>query len=193
MVVADMPFMSYQVSTQQALENAGRLLKEAGAQAVKLEGGLELTETVRALIKAGIPVVGHIGLTPQSIHVMGRYRMFGQSDEEKKYLLDSALALQEAGAFCLVLECVEAEWAAEMTKKLSIPSIGIGSGKNCDGQVLVIHDLLGLTAGRVPKFVEPEAALASEIKAAVARYIARTKTAAPTKPMSPGGDHALSH
>ncbi len=175
LVVADMPFMSYQVSVEQALSNAGRLIKEGRAQAVKLEGGTEVSETVRALCRAGIPVVGHIGLTPQSIHAMGSYRMHGKTDSERRYLLDSAQVLADAGAFALVLECVEETLSQEMTRTLSIPTIGIGASSNCDGQVLVTHDLVGLTIGRVPKFVNPVASLREPFKEAITQYIQRTR------------------
>jgi 3-methyl-2-oxobutanoate hydroxymethyltransferase len=175
LVVADMPFMSYQVSAEQAVVNAGRFLKESGAQAVKLEGGVEVAETIRAITRAGIPVVAHIGLTPQSIHSMGNYRMHGKSELERSYLLESARAVETAGAFCVVLECVEAGLSAEITRALEIPTIGIGSGTACDGQVLVIHDLVGLTAGHVPKFANPVAKLGEELTRAVKIYIDRTK------------------
>lgn len=174
LVVADMPFMSYQVSGESALVNAGRLLKEAFAQAVKLEGGLEMEATVRTITRAGIPVIGHIGLTPQSINAMGTYRMHGKTMEERSYLLDSALALEQAGAFSIVLECVEATLADEITRRLTIPTIGIGASAECDGQVLVTHDLVGLTEGRVPRFVNPLADLKEPFKKAVGEYIQRT-------------------
>jgi 3-methyl-2-oxobutanoate hydroxymethyltransferase len=175
LVVADMPFMSYQVGVKQALKNAGRLVKEGRAQAVKLEGGTEISKTVRALSRAGIPVVGHIGLTPQSINAMGTYRMHGKTQEERNYLVESAQSLAEAGAFALVLECVEENLALEITKMISIPTIGIGSGKQCDGQVLVTPDLVGLTVGRVPKFVQPLANLREPFQQAISDYIRRTK------------------
>lgn len=174
LVIADMPFMSYQVNVEQALMNAGRLLKEGRAQAVKLEGGLEMAPTVQALVRSGIPVVGHIGLTPQSIHAMGTYRMHGKSTEERDYLLKSAQALADAGAFALVLECVEEGLAGQITSNISIPTIGIGAGPYCDGQVLVVHDLVGLTIGRIPKFVKQEANLRELFQNAVTAYIRRT-------------------
>ncbi len=175
LVIGDMPFLSYQISTEQAIGNAGRFLKEAGAQAVKLEGGSEAAETIRAITRAGIPVMAHIGLTPQSIHAMGTYRMHGKTDGEKKYLLDSARDVAAAGAFAVVLECVEENLAKEITEAIDIPTIGIGSGRGCDGQVLVVHDLVGLTAGRVPKFVNPLANLREPFHQAVQAYIERTK------------------
>lgn len=175
LVIGDMPFMSYQVSREQAVTNAGRFLKEASAQAVKLEGGTEVAETIRAITRAGIPVCAHIGLTPQSINAMGSYRMHGKSDEERAYLLESARAVADAGAFAVVLECIEAGLAAQITREIPIPTVGIGSGPQCDAQVLVTHDLVGLTAGRVPKFVAPLAALRQPLSEAVASYVTRTK------------------
>jgi 3-methyl-2-oxobutanoate hydroxymethyltransferase len=175
LVIGDMPFMSYQVSLEQAVTNAGRFLKEAGAQAVKLEGGTEMAATIRAIARAGIPVMAHIGLTPQTIHAMGTYRMHGKTDGERRYLLESAKAAAEAGAFAVVLECVEAGLAAEITREISIPTIGIGAGTECDGQVLVINDLVGLTAGRVPRFVTPLAALREPLLEAARAYVARTR------------------
>lgn len=177
LVIGDMPFMSYQVSRKQAVINAGRFLKEAGAQAVKLEGGTEMAETIRAITTAGIPVCAHIGLTPQSINVMGTYRMHGKTGEERQYLLDSAYAVAAAGAFAVVLECVEATLAAEITRAIKIPTIGIGAGHRCDGQVLVINDLVGLTAGKVPKFAVPLANLKEPLTQAVRGFINRTKAA----------------
>ena len=174
LVVGDMPFMSYQVSIEQALTNAGRFLKEGRAQAVKLEGGLEMASTVKALTRIGIPVIGHIGLTPQSIHMMGSYRMHGKSSTERAFLKEAALALSEAGAFALVLECVEESLAREISQSLLIPTIGIGSGNGCDGQVLVTQDLVGLTVGHIPKFVRPLATLGQDLKAAVTKFIQRT-------------------
>ena len=180
LVVGDMPFMSYQVSIEEAVRNAGRFLKEAGAHAVKLEGGTEMADTIRAITRAGIPVMALIGLTPQSIQALGNYRMHGKSEVEQEYLLQSAAAVAEAGAFSVVLECVVPTLATRITKVIAIPTIGIGSGSGaatCDGQVLVTQDLLGLTAGRTPSFVQAEARLRDELQAAVARYFVRTKTA----------------
>ena len=176
LVIGDLPFMSYQVSRELAVMNAGRFLKEAGAQAVKLEGGTEMADTIRAITVAGIPVCAHIGLTPQSINAMGTYRMHGKTNEERQYLLDSAYAVAAAGAFAVVLECVDATLAAEITRAIKIPTVGIGAGNACDAQVLVINDLVGLTAGRVPKFVSPLANLKDPLKEAVQAYIARTKS-----------------
>lgn len=177
LVVGDMPFMSYQVSIEQAVANAGRFLKEAGAQAVKLEGGTEMADTIRAITRAGIPVCAHIGLTPQAVNAMGGYRMHGKSEDERRYLVESAHAVAQAGAFSVVLECVEPQLAAEITREIAIPTIGIGSGIECDAQVLVTHDLVGLTAGHVPKFVAPLASLKSPLKEAAQNYIKRTKSA----------------
>ncbi len=175
LVVGDLPFMSYQVSKKQAIRSSGRLLKEAGAHAVKLEGGLEMAETVSAIVRAGIPVMGHIGLTPQTIHAIGTYRIHGKTHQERDYLIASAKALEEAGAFSIVLECVEAKLASEITQLVNIPTLGIGSGTGCDGQVLVGHDLVGLTAGRVPRFVQPTADLKANWHQAVEAYIQRTR------------------
>jgi len=175
LVVADMPFMTYQISPEQAVANAGRLIKEGRAQAVKLEGGLEYADTIRAIVRAGIPVMAHLGLTPQSIHSLGSYRMHGKTDSERQYLIDSARAVSEAGAFSVVLECVQPELAAEITRSIDVPTIGIGSGVDCDGQVLVTHDLVGLTIGRVPKFVAPVADLKTPLRAAIQTYVQRTK------------------
>lgn len=177
LVLADMPFMSYQASPETALLNAARFLKEAGAHAVKLEGGVEFAPLVQQLSRASIPVCGHIGLMPQSFYTEGKYRSYGKQQAEKQILLDSALALEEAGAFMLVLECVDVELAREITKRLRIPTIGIGSGDYCDGQVLVFHDLVGLTVGHVPKFVNPTLQARPLFLKAIRAYIERTKAA----------------
>lgn len=166
LVVADMPFMSYQVSPQQALENAGRLIKEGRAHAVKVEGGQRLAATIAALSAADIAVMGHIGLTPQSVHRLGGFRV--QRDEKR--LIDDALAVQEAGAFAVVVECVPAESAARVTQALRIPTIGIGAGVNCDGQVLVSHDMLGLFEDFHPRFAKQYANLGETILRAVESY-----------------------
>jgi 3-methyl-2-oxobutanoate hydroxymethyltransferase len=175
MVIGDLPFLSYQVSREEAVRNAGRFLQEAGAQAVKLEGGSPMQKTIRAISRAGIPVVAHLGLTPQSVHAMGGYRMHGKTEAERKLLLESARDVQEAGAFCVVLECVQPELAAEITLELEIPTIGIGSGAHCDGQVLVTQDLLGMTMGHVPRFVGPVAELREQMRAGVRQYVGRTR------------------
>jgi 3-methyl-2-oxobutanoate hydroxymethyltransferase len=169
LVVADMPFLSYQASIEQALFNAGRFLKEAGAGAVKLEGGALRAPTVRALVDNGIPVLGHIGLTPQSVRETG-YTVQGRDPEAAARLGDDAAALAEAGVFGLVLECVPAALAADITAAVPVPTIGIGAGADCDGQVLVLHDMLGLNTGRLPRFVKQYATLAPEIRRAVEAY-----------------------
>jgi 3-methyl-2-oxobutanoate hydroxymethyltransferase len=175
LVVGDMPFMSYQVSAEQAIANAGRFLKEGNAEAVKIEGGLEFFDTVRKIVIAGIPVMGHIGLVPQSIHKFGSYAVQGKTPEKEKYLLDSALALQEAGCFTMVLEAVPAKLAKKITESLQIPTIGIGAGADCDGQVLVINDILGLFEEFKPKFVRQYAKLSEEIRKAVKNYLEDVK------------------
>jgi 3-methyl-2-oxobutanoate hydroxymethyltransferase len=167
LVVADLPFLSYQISIRQALRSAGRLLKETNCQAVKLEGGRKMAPTIKALVDAEIPVVGHVGLTPQAVRRLGGYKVQRSADE----ILADAQAVADAGAFAVVLECIPRELAASVTARLSIPTIGIGAGPQCDGQVLVIHDMLGMLEEFHPKFVRRYAMLASEIKAAVARYI----------------------
>lgn len=193
LVVGDMPFLSYQVSVESAVANAGRFLKEAGAGAVKLEGGTEIAETIRAITRAGIPVCAHIGLTPQSINAMGHYRMHGKDNEERAYLMESAKAVAKAGAFAVVLECVEETLAAEITKTIDIPTIGIGASPVCDAQVLVVHDLVGLTAGRVPKFVSPTAKLREPFEAAVRAFIERTKATQSSSAHQKEQPNALSH
>jgi len=170
LVVADMPFMSYQVSVSQALENAGRFIKEAGADAVKIEGGAFRAATVRVLVENGIPVLGHIGLTPQSIREMGGYKIQGKQPEQGLRILRDAQELEKAGVFAIVLECVPAELAREITQSVAIPTIGIGAGKHCDGQILVIHDLLGLYPGRTPRFAKRYADLANIMKQAFESY-----------------------
>ena len=170
MIVADMPFMSYQTSIADALYNAGRFLKETGAQAVKLEGGAAVAPAVQAMTAAGIPVVGHLGLTPQSVNQFGGFKVQAKNAAAAQQLLDDARLLEKAGAFALVLECVPATLAAKVSQALSIPTIGIGAGNGCDGQVLVMHDLLGLTPGFKPKFVKAYRTLAQEVIAAAREY-----------------------
>lgn len=153
-VVADMPFLSSHISPIETMRNAGRLIQAGGAKAVKIEGGGELAATVKALTDAGIPVMGHLGLTPQSVHQMGGYKVQGKTATAGSKMLADAKALQEAGAFAIVLECVPTALAEKITAELTIPTIGIGAGNVCDGQVLVIHDLLGVTDGFIPKFVK---------------------------------------
>ncbi len=154
LLIGDMPFMSYQVSVEEAVRNAGRFLQEAGMDAVKLEGGRERLEAIRAIVAAGIPVMGHLGLTPQSVNVLGGFRTQGRSAVAGRRILDDALLLQKAGCFGLVLEAVPAQLAEYISQRLEIPTIGIGAGRGCDGQVLVTHDLLGLFDRFVPKFVK---------------------------------------
>ncbi len=175
LVIADMPFLSYQVSPQLALANAGRFLQEAGAQAVKLEGGRETAETVRKITSAGIPVMAHVGLTPQSIHQIGGFKVQGKKEDAAQRIIEDAKILEEAGAFSIVLELVPEKLAEEITKTISIPTIGIGGGVNCDGQVLVINDMLGLYDKFTPKHVKKYANLNPEIKKAVKSYIAEVK------------------
>ena len=171
LLVADMPFMSYQVSNEQAITNAGRLIQEAGAQAVKLEGGVKMAGRVQALFDAGIPVMGHIGITPQSINHLGKYQVQGNTFEGARKIKQDASALQEAGAFSIVLEGIYEDLAAEITRDLKIPTIGIGAGIKCDGQILVLHDLLGLGMDQSPKFVKQYANFADETKKAINNYI----------------------
>ena len=171
LVVGDMPFLSYQVSPEEALRNAGRFLKEAGARAVKLEGGVEMAPTVERLTRAGIPVMGHVGLTPQSVHQIGGYRVQGRKEKEAKRLVEGAKALEQAGAFAVVLECTPLEVSRAVTEAVRIPTIGIGAGVHCDGQVLVMHDLLGLTEGPTASFVKAYADLAGEARKGIAAFV----------------------
>jgi 3-methyl-2-oxobutanoate hydroxymethyltransferase len=166
LVVVDLPFMTYQVSAKQAVRSAGRLMKEAGAHAVKLEGGVRMRSAIRACVDAGIPVMGHVGLTPQSVHQMGGFKV--QRDAE--HLLADAAAVEEAGAFAVVVESVPAELGAQITAAVKIPTIGIGAGAGCDGQVLVFHDLLGLFPDFKPKFAKRYADLGTAVKSAVEAY-----------------------
>ena len=169
LVIADMPFMSYQVSEEEAIHNAGRLI-QAGAMAVKLEGGGAMVERVRALTTVGIPVMGHLGMTPQSVNRFGGYKVQGREATKADALLDDAKALEAAGAFALVLEAIPASLAQSMTQAVSIPTIGIGAGPHCDGQVLVLYDLLGLFDEFVPKFVKPYAHLKADALQALRRF-----------------------
>lgn len=172
LVVGDLPFMSYQESTEQALHNAGRLMKEGGCDAVKLEGGARVCEAVYKMTEAGIPVVGHLGLTPQSVHQFGGFKVQGKNLEKARQLIEDAKALEEAGAFAIVLECVPAVLSEEITKELhTAATIGIGAGNQCDGQVLVCTDLLGMSGGFKPKFAKSYADLHAEIVGAVQSYI----------------------
>jgi 3-methyl-2-oxobutanoate hydroxymethyltransferase len=171
MVVGDMPFMSYQVSPEDALYNAGRFLQEAGAQGVKLEGGREVAEITRRITSAGIPVMAHLGLTPQSVHQFGGYKVQGKEEQAAKRIMEDAKILEEAGAFSIVLECVPAALAKAVTQSLTIPTIGIGAGIDCDGQVLVLHDMVGMFDRFIPKFVKTYAELNVKMKEAVNQYI----------------------
>ncbi|NOQ39603.1 MAG: 3-methyl-2-oxobutanoate hydroxymethyltransferase [Anaerolineales bacterium] len=170
LLIGDMPFMSYQVGVEDAVRNAGRFLQESGMNAVKLEGGRERLDAVRAILDAGIPVLAHLGLTPQSVHKFGGFRAQGKSAEAAEALLEDALSLEDAGCFGLVLESIPTRVAAYITQKLKIPTIGIGAGSGCDGQVLVTHDLLGLYDKFTPKFVKLYAALHEEIDTAIRSY-----------------------
>jgi len=175
LVVGDMPFMTYHISVTDALRNAGRFIQEGGAQAVKLEGGRGMAETVRQIVSCGIPVMGHIGLTPQSVHQLGGHRVQGRTPEAALKLIEDAQALEEAGAFAIVFESVPAPLAKLITQKVAVPTIGIGAGKDCDGQVQVISDLLGLYTDFVPRHAKQYAKLADIIRGAVADYSAEVK------------------
>jgi 3-methyl-2-oxobutanoate hydroxymethyltransferase len=166
LVIVDMPFPSFHLGKYKAIENAGRILKESRCQAVKLESGVEQADTIAALVSAGIPVMAHCGLRPQSVHTLGGYRV----QREAESLMADATAAEQAGAFAIVLECIPRSVAKDITEKVSIPTIGIGAGADCDGQVLVLHDLLGITTGYVPKFVKAYADLKTEITRAVTEY-----------------------
>jgi 3-methyl-2-oxobutanoate hydroxymethyltransferase len=170
LLIGDLPFMSYQVSTEEAVRNAGRFLQEANMDAVKLEGGRERADAIRAIVSAGIPVAGHLGLTPQSVHQLGGFRSQGLTATSAHRLLDDALLLQEVGCFCLVLESVPAQLAELISQRLDIPTIGIGAGIGCDGQVLVTHDLLGLFDRFTPRFVKKHADLHGEIERALGAF-----------------------
>ena len=175
LVVADMPFLSFQVSVEEAKRNAGRFLQEGGAEAVKLEGGVVMLQTIQAIVRMGVPVMGHVGLTPQWIHRFGGYRVQGKEKAEREAVLKDALAVEEAGAFSVVLEGIPADLAREITQRLSIPTIGIGAGVNCDGQVLVVHDMLGLFDVYTPKFVKKYADLKTVMAKAVKNFIAEVR------------------
>lgn len=185
LVVGDMPFMSYQVSLEEATRNAGRFIQEAGANAVKLEGAGMSVELTARLTAAGIPVMAHLGLTPQSVNQLGGYKVQGRSDEAADRILTDALALEAAGAFSLVLEAVPTELGRRVTQELAIPTIGIGAGPHTDAQVLVIQDMLGLSGARVPKFVKRFADLRAQMTSAVTEYIAEVESGA-----FPGPEHA---
>jgi 3-methyl-2-oxobutanoate hydroxymethyltransferase len=187
LVVADMPFGSFQISDEEAVRSAVCFVKEAGADAVKVEGAGQTVSRILALVGAGIPVMGHIGLTPQSATMLGGFRAQGRTSARARQLLEDARTLEQAGCFSLVLEAVPAPVAARITEELTIPTIGIGSGRDCDGQVLVYHDLLGLYQGKEPRFVKRYAELASTIKDAIERYAADVRSGA-----FPGDEHTYS-
>ena len=169
-LIADMPFLSYQTSIYDAVTNAGRLMKEGHAQAVKLEGGAKVCEQIEAITKADIPVVAHLGLTPQSVNAFGGFKVQGKSESQAKQILEDALAVEKAGAFMVVLECIPEKLATLITQRLSIPTIGIGAGAGCDGQVLVYQDMLGMFEGIKPKFVKQFAQIGKEMKEAFTAY-----------------------
>lgn len=178
LVVVDMPFMSYEVTVEEAVRNAGRLMKEGRAGAVKLEGGVRVAEQIRAIVKSGIPVMGHIGLTPQSINVFGGFKVQGKSEEAARALLADAKAVEEAGAFAVVIEAVPAALAQMITDAVSIPTIGIGAGAGCDGQILVYQDMLGMFSDFTPKFVKRYANVGEVMREAFANYAAEVASGA---------------
>jgi 3-methyl-2-oxobutanoate hydroxymethyltransferase len=186
LVVCDMPFLTYQISPEEALRNCGRVMKETGCHAVKLEGGQHMAATVRRLVDIGIPVMGHLGLTPQSVHALGGHRVQGRDDATAARLKADATALQEAGAFAVVLELVQAPVASQITKALTIPTIGIGAGPACDGQVLVLHDMLGLNDQFSPKFLKKYAALAEDVRDAARVFAAEVREG-----RYPGPEHSF--
>ena len=186
MVVADMPFLSYHVSTKEAVRNAGRFIQEGGAQAVKLEGGVERVDAVKAILDAQIPVMGHIGLTPQSVNQFGGFKVQGKDLETARKLLRDAQALDKAGVFSIVLECVPSALAKKITEEVSVPTIGIGAGPDCDGQVLVINDMLGMFSGFVPKFVKKYVDLQPLIMEALKAYKKEVKEGS-----FPGTEHGF--
>jgi 3-methyl-2-oxobutanoate hydroxymethyltransferase len=169
-IVADLPFLSYQVSVEDAVRNAGRIMKETGVNAVKLEGGADFADTIRALVRASIPVMGHLGLTPQSVHTLGGYRVQGKTPEDAKRIIDDAKAVEDAGAFALVLEMVPEELAKRITESLSIPTIGIGAGRHCSGQVLVLQDALGMDNEYKKKYLKKYAQIESIVQTALNSY-----------------------
>ena len=186
LVVCDLPFLSYQISKEEAIKNAGRVMAETGCHAVKLEGGKPMAQTVRALVDVGIPVMGHLGLTPQSVHALGGHRVQGRDEKTAERLKEDAKALEDAGAFAIVLELVPAPLASQITKSLTIPTIGIGAGPACDGQVLVLHDMLGLNDKFAAKFVKRYAALAEDVREAVRLYAAEVREG-----RYPGPEHSF--
>ncbi len=186
MVICDMPFLTYQISPEDALRNCGRAMKDSGCHAVKIEGGQAIAPTLRRLVDAGIPVMGHIGLTPQSVHALGGYRVQGRDEATAARLQADAKALEDAGAFAVVLELVPAPLASQITKALTIPTIGIGAGPACDGQVLVLHDMLGLNDQFSGKFVKKYAALAEDVREAARLFAAEVREG-----RYPGPEHSF--
>jgi len=186
MIIGDMPFMSYQASVEEAVRNAGRFMKEAGAHGVKLEGGREVAEVTRRISLAGIPVMAHLGLTPQSVHQLGGYKVQGKEADAATRIKEDAKILQENGAFSVVLEAVPASLAAEITDSLDIPTIGIGAGVNCDGQVLVVNDMLGLFEKFTPKFVKKYTNLNAGMKKAIEQYLSEVREGT-----FPGPEHSF--
>ncbi|CZR09703.1 MAG: 3-methyl-2-oxobutanoate hydroxymethyltransferase [Trichococcus flocculiformis] len=178
LVVSDLPFMSYQTSVYDAVVNAGRLIKEGRAQAVKLEGGLEVCPQIKAIVEASIPVMAHLGLTPQSVNAFGGFKVQGKDEEAARSLIEQAKAVEAAGAFAVVLECIPAKLAELITKSISIPTIGIGAGNGCDGQVLVYQDMLGLYSDFTPKFVKRYAEIGPQMENAIEDYISEVKSGA---------------
>jgi 3-methyl-2-oxobutanoate hydroxymethyltransferase len=186
LVFVDLPFLTYQISVVEAIRNAGRVLQESGAHGVKLEGGRPMAETVRALVDRGIPVIGHLGLTPQSVHALGGYRVQGRDERTAERLLADARALEEAGACAIVLELLPSALARRISAALTIPTIGIGAGAGCDGQVLVLHDMLGLNEGFNPKFLKRYAGLGEAVRTAVRSYAAEVRDG-----RYPGPEHSF--
>ncbi len=178
LLIGDMPFMSYHISTAEAVKNAGRFVQEGGAQAVKLEGGAGVIRQIRAIVRAQIPVMGHLGLTPQSVHMFGGFRVQGQDEKTAKMMMEDAKRIEDAGAFSVVLECIPAEIAQRITENISIPTIGIGAGASCDGQILVYADMLGLYGEWHPKFVKQYADLGTAMRQAVLQYTEEVKSGA---------------
>lgn len=186
LLVADLPFMSYQTSVYDAVVNSGRLVKEGGAEAVKIEGGATVCEHIRAIVDASIPVMGHLGLTPQSVNAFGGFKVQGKNEAAAREILEAAKKVEEAGAFSIVLECIPAKLAELITESVGIPTIGIGAGKHCDGQVLVWQDMLGLFPGHTPKFVKKYAELGEQMRQAFADYIREVQEGA-----YPGEEHSF--
>ena len=186
MIIGDMPFLSYHISVEESVRNAGRLVQQGHVQAVKLEGGSNILDNVKAIVKAQIPVMGHLGLTPQSVNMFGGFKVQGREEEQAKKIAEEALRLQDAGVYALVLECVPEQLAKIISGQLDIPTIGIGAGKYCDGQVLVMQDMLGMYTDITPKFVKKYADLSGAIKEAVTMYIDEMQTG-----VFPGKEHSF--